>query len=455
MDHAAKIRLIPYVMGTAVLLQTIDATAIATGLPAMARTFNIDPVTASFAITSYLIGTALTVPAGGWLADRFGGREVFRFAALLVIVTSLICAAAPNFWTLIGARFVGGAASASMLPIGRLMVVRSVPRDRMLDAVTTFATIGLVGPMLGPVMGGTIVQYIGWRAIFVGIALLGLLVMAALTIFTSNDRQEHPGRLDIVGLLMSGIGLASIVIGMEMLGRGGGQPWTAVLLVGGLTLLLALFFHARRMHEPLIRVRLLERPILLASILADFPIRMVIACAPLLVSLYLQVGLGQSALLTGTLLLAPAIGNLLMKPAVAFGSRRYGLPLTMSVGALMGCLSFACLAMIDKPAFAILAFVPLALHGLGRAIVVNGGTILNFAQVEPEEMGAVTGLTSLFQQTAMVVGVGSASLLLRVFSNGPVDRATIGWTIIVVSMIGLMSILSLYLLPRQAAQISR
>src|SRR4051812_13517901 len=136
LDDARKIRLIPYVMGAAVLLQTIDATAIATALPAMASSFGIDPLTASFAITSYLIGMALTVPAGGWLADRFGGREVFRAASLLVILASLICAAASNFWLLVCARFIGGAASSFMLPIGRLMVVRSVPGERMLDAVT-------------------------------------------------------------------------------------------------------------------------------------------------------------------------------------------------------------------------------------------------------------------------------------------------------------------------------
>ncbi|SCW75582.1 Major Facilitator Superfamily protein [Sphingobium faniae] len=433
------------------LIQTIDATAIATALPDIARSFGIDPVTATLVITSYLIGMAVTVPAGGWLADRYGGANTFRFATLVVVLAAIGCVLASNLSLLMVARFIGGAASSLMLPIGRLMVVRSVPRERLSSAVTTFATIGLIGPIVGPLFGGVLVELFGWRSIFVAVLPLGVLIILAVSLIADDDKMQDAAKLDIKGLALCGTGLTCIVAAMEMLGHQAELPWVVGLLLAGFGLLASLGYHARTASNPLIRIGLLQRPALRASILSDFPMRMTISASPMLVSLLMQVGLHESAIVTGMMLLAPALGNLGVKPAIAYCLPRIGISGTMAIGAIVGSLAFVSLSLVCDAGWMVALLAALAVHGLGRAMVVNGGTILNFAQVSPAEMGAVTSLSALFQQMALVAGVGVATVSLRLFGDGPLDLSTVRMAILVMGMIGLLALIPLRAIPREAS----
>jgi MFS family permease len=440
---ARRAELVPYIVGAAVLAQTIDATAIAIALPSMAREFGVDPVAASRAITAYFIGMALTVPVGGWLGDRFGGRNVLRVAILILIATSLVCAAAPSLPVMVAARFVSGLASSVVLPVARLMTVRAALPGRTMQAITTFATVGVMGPLLGPVVSGLFVALLSWRAIFLGIAGLGVLAIVAVTLACDDDRQPTTAALDWRGLAISGSGLACLVSGMEMLGHEAAMPFGLGLMVAGWLFLVALVLHARRVPHALIRIDLLRHRLLAISILSDFPIRMIVTAGPMLVSLLLQVGLGHGALISGILMLTPAVGNLGLKPVLALGARTIGIPASMALGGLLAASAFASLVLLGPDSWLLVLVVPLVLHGLGRALVVSGGTVLNYTGMAAGDMGSVTGLSSVFQQIASVMGVAVAALMLRMFADGSLDLAAIRAVVLVMAGIGLLSIVAL------------
>lgn len=448
---ARRAELVPYIVGAAVLVHTIDATAIAIALPDMAKDFHVDPVTASMAITAYFIGMALTVPAGGWLGDRFGGRNVLRVAIVILIAASLVCAAAPSLTILVVARFVSGLVSSSILPVARLMTVRSALPGRTMQAVTTFATVGVMGPLLGPVISGTLVALLSWRAIFVAIALLGVMAIVAITWGSDDDCQPNTSALDVRGLAICGSGLACLVAGMESLGHEETLRLGLGLMVAGAVLLAALAAHARRVPNPLIRLDLLRRPLLTISILSDFPIRMAITAGPMLISLLLQVGLQHGAFVSGLLLLTPAMGNLGLKPVLALGARTLGVPVTMAIGGVVGSVAFASLVLMMPGSSLVLVAVPLIVFGLGRSMVVSGGTVLSFVGMAAEDMGPATGLSSIFQQISSVMGVAVAALLLRLFADGALDLAAIRSVVLVMAGIGLLSMVALLARSADAA----
>lgn len=448
---ARRAELVPYVVGATVIVQTVDATAIAIALPSMAREFGVDPVAASSAITAYFIGMALLVPAAGWLADRFGGRNVLRAAILMLIVTSLISAAAPSLTVMVAARFVGGLSSSVILPVGRLMAVRSALPGRTMHAITTFATIGVLGPLFAPVLSGFFIAVLSWRAIFVGIAVLGVLAMVAITIGSDNDRHPSTAALDWRGLVISGSGLASLVAGIEIMGHGGMMPLGVGFMVAGGLMLIVLFVHARRVPDALIRPDLLRRRVLVISILSDFPIRMLITAGPMLVSLLLQVGLHHGAFISGVLLLTPALGILGLRPTLAWGARTIGVPASMAAGGLGASLAFASLALLEPGVWLGLLVVPLVLHGLGRSMVVSGGTVLNYEGLAADDMGSVTSLCSVFHQISSVMGVAVSALLLRLFTEGALDLAAIRAVVLVMAGTAVLSVVALLARSNQAA----
>lgn len=449
--HSPGIGRTPYVIGAVIILQTIDASTVAIALPQMAESLGVDPVTASLSITSYLVGMALAVPAAGWLADRFGSRNVFRVAMIALALASMACAAAPNFTALVIARFFAGIASSVFMPVGRLAVARSADPAVMVSAITTYVMVGLTGPLIGPFVGALLVQVWGWRAIFAIIAPLGLITLSLLLRYTRDDQHENPPRLDMIGMVLSGVSLASIVAAMELLGHRVMPVLAVALGILGLLSLATLLRHTRRVAEPLVRLDLLQRRVLRLSILTDFFMRILVVASPILMSLMMQVGLHYSALYSGALMAAMTVGQYFIRTFMHAGTRIWGLPNTMIYGGIVAALAFAVYGQWpDQPVPA--ALLLLALIGLGRSLVINGCTVLNFIDIAPAEMGAATGLIAVGQQISTVAGIGITTQLLRLFSTGPLDIEAIRSTIFAIAAISFCSVIILIFMPRDAGR---
>src|SRR3954464_7956242 len=281
-----KERLIPLIVATALFMENMDSTVIATSLPAIAADIGTSPLTLKLALTSYLLSLAVFIPASGWTADRFGARAVFSIAIAVFMVGSIGCAVSSSVTHFVIARILQGAGGAMMTPVGRLVLLRSIDKSALVNAMAWVTVPALVGPVIGPPLGGFITTYFSWHWIFLINIPIGLLGIFMALRYIDPIRSEDPERFDLYGLILAGIGLGGIAFGLSVAGLNL-LPWPIVAaLVGIGTVSMTLYvIHARRTASPLRDFSMLRLPTLRASIIGGFLFRLGIGALPFLLPL--------------------------------------------------------------------------------------------------------------------------------------------------------------------------
>ena len=242
-----RTRLTALIVATAMFMQNLDSTMIATALPTMAHTFGYDPVRMNVALTSYLLSLAVFIPASGWIADRYGARNIFRLAIVIFTVGSILCGQSTSLAFLVGSRILQGMGGAMMVPVGRLLLLRTAAKTELVSAMAWLTTPALLGPVCGPPIGGFIVTYLNWRWNFYINIPIGILGFVLVTMFVEDVREPPRGAFDVRGLLLSSITLIGLMFGLETLGRHFVPLWISEVMIGcGLLGGLGYFLHARR-----------------------------------------------------------------------------------------------------------------------------------------------------------------------------------------------------------------
>ena len=287
-----KQRLIPLIVATALFMENMDSTVIATSLPAIAADIGTSPLTLKLAITSYLLSLAVFIPASGWTADRFGARMVFSIAIGVFMIGSIGCALSQNVTHFVIARILQGMGGAMMTPVGRLVLLRSIDKSALVNAMTWVTVPALIGPVIGPPLGGFITTYFSWHWIFLINIPIGLLGIFMAMKYIDPIKSEDPERFDLYGLVLAGIGLAGIAFGLSVAGLNL-LPWPIVAgLVAVGTISMTLYvMHARRTGSPVLDFSLLRLSTMRASIIGGFLFRLGIGALPFLLPLLMQVGL--------------------------------------------------------------------------------------------------------------------------------------------------------------------
>jgi EmrB/QacA subfamily drug resistance transporter len=407
-------RLVAVIVACALFMQNLDGTVIATALPSMARAFHADPVHMNVALTAYLFAVAVFVPASGWMADRFGTRRVFRAAIAVFTLGSVLCGRSASLWFLVASRVVQGAGGAMMLPVGRLVLLRAVPKDRLIGAMAWVTIPALIGPVIGPPVGGFIVTYFSWNWIFDINVPIGLLGFTMVSLFLADFRQPHPGPFDFPGLLLSGLALAGFMAVLELAGRNLVPAW-AVVALGAMCLLAGACYwlRARRQARRLLDFSLLRLPTFAVSVLAGSLFRVGIGAVPFLLPMMIQIGFGRSPVQSGMITFASAIGAIGMKPATTWMLRRFGFRTTLaanglaSAGALALCAAF-------RPAWPVAAiYAVLGVGGMMRSLQFTAYNPVAYAEVSPSRMSAATTLYSAMQQASLTVGIPISALVLQ------------------------------------------
>lgn len=435
--------LTPWVLGIAVLLQTLDATSIAVALPAIAADLDRDMLAVSATISAYLLGAAAAVPPCGWLADRFGGRNVFQTGILVFVVASLACALSTSLPTLMAARFVEGAAGALLLPVGRLMIMRSFVPEERVRAYTTFVLPALLGPMLGPLIGGVLVEYANWRWIFLINLPLGLTSMLAVHLLLDNFREASPRRVDPLGIVVTSLALLTLVFGLIALSR---ASWGigGMAVVMGLLLGLLAIAHAQRYDHALLKLPLFQLELFRRALCTDLCCRLLMNAAPFLLSLLLQSGLGVSPSTTGVLIVMIAIGSLLTKPFNYRWVDLYGGRCVMALGTVGAVLSFICCAYLSPTSSPLLIGALLLAFGFFRSLVASTTAVMIFHGVAPEDTGAATTLAAIGQQSFQVLGLTGVTVMMQLSGGDHPDTASISQAIVASGVITLSSLYFIY-----------
>ena len=409
-----RVFLVPLIVACALFMENLDSTVLATALPAIAQSLDVNPLTLNLAITAYLLSLAVFIPVSGWVADRFGARQVFRLAIAVFVLGSIGCGLSQDLWQLVGARILQGAGGAMMIPVGRLVILRSVPKHQLVQALAYLTVPALIGPILGPPLGGFITTYFDWRWIFWINLPIGILGIWLATRYIPDLKEESVPRLDGLGFLLSAVALAGLVFGCQALGRDLLPDWLVASLLGGGALAVACYLlHARRTAAPLLDLGLLRLPTFRASVLGGLLFRIGIGALPFLLPLMLQLGFGYTALESGLTTFVAAIGAITMKIAAAPILRRLGFKFVLIGNAIVSGIFLAAVGLFTSATPEVLMLAVLLMGGFFRSLQFTSLNAIAYAQVERPRMSAATSLASMMQQLSLSIGVGIGAMTLH------------------------------------------
>lgn len=406
--------LVPLIVATALFMENVDSSVIATSLPEISRDLAVDPIALKLALTSYLLSLAVFIPISGWMADKFGARTVFRAAIAVFTLSSIACGFAQALPDLVLYRIVQGIGGAMMVPVGRLVILRMIPKHELVSALAWLAVPALIGPMIGPPLGGFITTYFHWRWIFWINIPIGILGFVLVTKYIEDIREDKVPPLDVVGFILSGIGLTGLAFGFTTVGQELLPLWLSagMIVVGAITI----YFYVRhaRVHPaPLIDLKLFSVQTFRASVIGGSLFRVGVGAMPFLLPLMFQLGFGLSPLQSGLLTFAGAAGAILMRFTVAPILRRFGIKRVLVVNTFVAA-SFVAAAGLFTPATPYLIIIAVLLvGGFFRSLQFSTLNSLAFADLGTSTMSQATSLTSVAQQISVSAGVAVAAIVLE------------------------------------------
>lgn len=424
MSERPSSRILLWLVAIGFFMQTLDSTIVNTALPSMARSLGESPLRMQAVVIAYALTMAILIPASGWIADRFGVKRAYIGAIVVFVIGSLACGLSSTMTQLVISRVVQGAGGALLLPVGRLAVLRAYPRDEFLKAMSFVAIPGLVGPLIGPTLGGWLSEAVSWHWIFLINVPIGIIGVIATVRYMSDSASRATGRFDVAGYLLIAVGMAAISVALEGIGELGLRgAIVLVLLVFGLASLCAYWLHAARTDSPLFPPELFRVRAYSIGLLGNLFARLGIASMPFLVPLVLQISLGFSPLEAGVAMIPVTLAALTMKRLVTslitrFGYRNVLVTNTMFVGAMIASFS---LMTSEQPVWLRIA----QLFALGA---VNSLQFTAMNTVALKDLGSAlassgNGLLSVVQMLSMSLGVAAAAALLATFNAAFAEAA--------------------------------
>jgi EmrB/QacA subfamily drug resistance transporter len=448
-------RIVPLIIAVALFMENMDSTVIATSLPAIAADIGTNPLALKLAITSYLLSLAIFIPASGWTADRFGARTVFRAAIAVFVLGSIGCALSSSLTDFVIARIVQGMGGAMMTPVGRMVLVRSISRRELVGAMAWVTTPALIGPVLGPPVGGFITTYATWHWIFLINVPIGLIGIALATRYIEDLRAEHRERFDLVGMVLAGLGIAGVAFGLSILGLNF-LPWSVVaaLVAGGACFIAAYMVHARHTANPALDLTLFRLPTFRGSVLGGFMFRLGIGALPFLLPLMLQVGFGMTPFQSGMITFASALGAMGMKMAARTMLRLFGFRIILVINSLVSAGFLAAIAMFTQTTPVAVMLALLVVGGFFRSLQFTSINTIAYAEVDTARVSRATALVSVGQQLSISAGVAVGALAVEFAQHwrgdGTLQAADFPPAFLAVAVISALSVFIFLRLPADA-----
>jgi len=448
-------RLIPLIIASALFMENMDSTVIATSLPAMAADLGTDPIILKLAFTTYLLSLTIFIPVSGWCADRFGARNVFRLAILVFTIGSVACGFTDSLLGLVAARFVQGVGGAMMVPVGRIILLRTVPKAELVDALAWLTIPALVGPLVGPPVGGFITTYFHWRWIFWMNVPFCIIALTLATRFMPEQEVETVPPLDWLGFLLSGAGLSLFVFGVTLVGRSFGPAYLpGLLLLAGMVLLGFYYLHARKAAAPILDIRLLRYETFRAGVLGGSLFRIGVGAMPFLLPLMLQLGFGLTPFESGLLTCVTALGAITMKLGAAKLIRRFGFRNLLIINGALSSVVLGMNGLVTAQTPYALFLALLLFGGFLRSLQFTALNAMSYSEVDPADMSKATSFYTVAQQLSLSIGVAMAAFVLettqRVRGDTSITGNDFAIAFFVVAAVGFMSIMQYWRLTPAA-----
>ncbi|NDA46092.1 MAG: MFS transporter [Alphaproteobacteria bacterium] len=438
--------LVALIVASAFFMQGMDSSIVSSALPQIAASFGEDPVRLSGAITSYIISLAIFIPISGWLADRFGARTIFQAAIVAFLIGSTICAASSNVIQLDIARMVQGVGGAMLVPVGRLVMLRTVGKAGLVAAMAVLSVPAQMGPLLGPPLGGVIVTYLSWRWIFLVNLPIGLLGLVLASLHIENFREEKRRPLDWKGFFLFGGAMACTIYGLDAIGRSRSDPqFAALILLCGLLIGACAVWHAKRCDHPLIDLSLIKIPTFAANFWGGTLFRVGLGSLSFLLPLLFQIVFGLSVFVSGLLIFTSSLGAVAMKATTPPILRRFGYRQVVIWNGTLAALALVAYAFFEPSTPMILILLVLMSSGFVQSLQFSTLNSLPYADVPVHKMSGATSLSQLMQQIGKGVGVATAASMLNLSLawRGGTQLSTFEFkvTLLVSAVISLASIL--------------
>ncbi len=407
--EAGGFRRTALIVATALFMQNLDSTVLATALPTMARDFGVAPANMGLALTAYLLALACFIPASGFVADRFGARKVFAAAIALFTCGSIACGLSNGLEALIAARFAQGMGGAMMVPVGRLVLLRSTPKRDLVSAMSWLVMPALIGPILGPPVGGLIVTFLEWRWIFWINVPMGGVGVLLVTCFIPSIAQPERRSFDALGLLLSSLCLAPLLFGLQLVARASHGLVAEGLIGAGIAFGLFFVGHARRRAAPILDLTLFAVPTFRWATIGGTLVRIMQGAQPFLLPMMMQLGFGFSAATSGSVTVATALGSFGMKSAARRILKRFGFRTALTGVGLLAPLAYMVTGLFRPGWPAAALFAVLLVCGFLTSFQFTAYNTLAYSDIESERMSRATSLYATFQQLSLSLGVASAS----------------------------------------------
>ena len=448
-------KLIPLIVACGLFMENLDSTVLSTSLPAIALDLHEDPVSLKLALTSYLLSLAVFVPISGWVADKYGARTVFMAAIAVFTSGSLLCSLANNLPEFVLYRIIQGLGGAMMVPVGRLVILRSVEKSEMISALAWLTIPALLGPVIGPPLGGFITTYLNWRWIFYINLPIGVLGIFLTWKFITNVMEVHTPALDKIGFALSGIGLAAFVFGLALLGENTGNLATGfALTAAGLLVCAAYVWHAHRVANPVIDLKLLRIPTFRAGVAGASFFRIGVGAIPFLLPLMLQLGFGLSPFQSGMITFAAAAGAVIMKATAAPIIRTFGFRRVLIVNSIISAAFMAVNGFFTVSTPHILIITVLLVGGFFRSLEFTAVNALAYADIKQAEMSRATSFASVSQQVSLSLGVAIGGLIIQAArgmrGEAQITQSDFALAFWIVAGIAALSVVAFLKLPQEA-----
>ena len=411
-DSSSIKRYLPWVVATALFMERLDSTIINTAVPSMAVSLQVTPLSLKAVVTSYILTLAVCIPISGWMADRFGTRRLFSTAVAVFTFSSVLCGLSLNVPMLVAARILQGIGAAMMVPVGRLTIVRTFPKDELLMAMNFVVIPALIGPLLGPAIGGLIVNWLSWRVIFFINVPVGLAALLLIHRHMPDYHGDGPRPLDIVGLVLFGVGTALLSWLLEVFGEHHVDVTSAaILFLLSLSLLAAYGWHARQTPHPLLKLTLFRVRTFSISVVGGFITRLGLGSLPFLLPLLYQLGLGLPAWQSGLLMMPAAAAAMGMKLISVRVLRRFGYRKVLIVNTLMIGVTISMFACVASETPVVLIVILGLAQGFFNSLQFSSINSMVYADISMTDSSMASTIASSLQQISLSFGLACGSLV--------------------------------------------